>query len=113
MPKGASRSAEVKVWSCGNEHCPKHRYWPRSHLYLEDYEHFVWGSDKKFRTGEDSCRMPQYLYRAELGPGTKLSPKKCQKPILTVKGGTELNWRVSSVGIEVILFPIVSDMGQD
>lgn len=111
MTSASAKLVSAKVWSCGCEQCPYDRYWPRYHHYTEDYEHAVWGSDMKFRNGEDTCGRPQFLFRYELGEGMEISPKNCQKPVLSVKSGTELMWRLSHVGMKVHVFRIAFDNG--
>jgi hypothetical protein len=97
-----SKNNAAKVWSCGSEHCPHDRYWPSTFSYTDDYVHYVWGSDKKFRTGVDTCGKPQFLSRWELrGKGTFVTPKHCHNPLLRVEAGTQLKWRQSSVGLNV------------
>lgn len=105
MNSTVTNNTAAKVWSCGNEHCPHDRYWPRTLSYTTDYEHSVWGSDKKFRQGVDTCGMPQFVFLSELGPerGTIVGPKHCQHPVLRVTAGTQLRWRKSSVRPKVHL----------
>lgn len=94
-----------KVWSCGNKHCPHDCYWPTTFSYTTDYEHYVWGSDNKFRSGADNCGRPKFLFHWELqGKGAIVTPKHCHKPVLKVEAGTALKWRISTVGLSVRFF---------
>lgn len=94
-----------KVWSCGNKHCPHDCYWPTTFSYTTEYEHYVWGSDNKFRSGADNCGQPQFLFHWEQqGKGANVTPKHCHKPVLKVEAGTALKWRISTVGLNVRFF---------
>lgn len=103
------KAQQTKVWSCGYEDCPHDRYWPRQFLYTTVYEHHVWGSDKKFRNGEDTCGMPQFIFLADLEGAAVVSRKYSHNPVLRIPAGTEMKWRQSSVGLgmKVQIYPLL------
>lgn len=89
------KAQQTKVWSCGYEDCPHNRYWPRQFLYTTVYEHHVWGSDKKFRNGEDTCGMPQFIFLADLEGAAVVSRKYSHK-----SGSEDTSWNRNEMETE-------------